>query len=73
MFRTKSRTLSILRRQQIILFVMLQNLKETPQAHVFKVNLPRVKKEEVMVEVEDDKVLQIKGERNMEVEEKNDT
>ncbi|KAM7522125.1 hypothetical protein LguiA_012027 [Lonicera macranthoides] len=47
--------------------------KETPQAHVFKADLPGIKKEEVKVEVEDDRVLQIRGERNREVEEKNDT
>ncbi|KAM7527726.1 hypothetical protein LguiB_031136 [Lonicera macranthoides] len=47
--------------------------KETPQAHVFKADLPGIKKEEVKVEVEDDRVLQIRGERDREVEEKNDT
>ncbi|XP_021828829.1 18.5 kDa class I heat shock protein-like [Prunus avium] len=46
--------------------------KETPEAHLFKADLPGLKKEEVKVEVEDDRVLQISGSRNVEKEDKND-
>ncbi|KAL2347176.1 hypothetical protein Fmac_001176 [Flemingia macrophylla] len=46
--------------------------KETPEAHVFKAHIPGLKKEQVKVEIEDDNILQISGERNVEKEDKND-
>ncbi|KAK7300547.1 hypothetical protein RJT34_11393 [Clitoria ternatea] len=47
--------------------------KETPEAHVFKADLPGLKKEEVKVEIEEGRVLQISGQRTKEKEEKNET
>ncbi|KAL2347173.1 hypothetical protein Fmac_001173 [Flemingia macrophylla] len=46
--------------------------KETPEAHVFKADIPGLKKEHVKVEIEDGNILQISGERNVEIEDKND-
>ncbi|TQD68799.1 hypothetical protein C1H46_045668 [Malus baccata] len=46
--------------------------KETPEAHIFKADLPGIKKEEVKVEVEDGRVLKIRGERSRGQGDKND-
>ncbi|KDP40796.1 hypothetical protein JCGZ_24795 [Jatropha curcas] len=42
------------------------------EAHIFKADLPGIKKEEVKVEMEEGRILQISGERSKEQEEKND-
>ncbi|GMH26814.1 hypothetical protein Nepgr_028657 [Nepenthes gracilis] len=47
--------------------------KETPTAHIFKADVPGLRKEEVKVEVEDGRVLHISGERSRQQEEKGDT
>ncbi|GAB4827906.1 hypothetical protein Ancab_034790 [Ancistrocladus abbreviatus] len=46
--------------------------KEPLESHIFKTDLPGLKKEKVKVEVGEGKVLQISGERSREQEEKND-
>ncbi|KAJ7566352.1 hypothetical protein O6H91_02G098400 [Diphasiastrum complanatum] len=44
---------------------------ETPDAHVFKADLPGVKEDEIKVQVEDGRILVISGERKKEDVEKN--
>ncbi|CAM6099093.1 unnamed protein product [Calypogeia fissa] len=45
---------------------------ETDEAHIFKADLPGLKKEDIKVELDDDRVLRISGERNQEEEQKGD-
>ncbi|KAJ4719923.1 17.5 kDa class I heat shock protein [Melia azedarach] len=47
--------------------------RETPEAHIFKADLPGLRKEEVKVEIEEGNVLRISGERRNEREENTDT
>ncbi|KAL3695689.1 hypothetical protein R1sor_009765 [Riccia sorocarpa] len=46
--------------------------KETADVHVFKADLPGLNRDEVKLTVEDDRVLQITGERTQEKDEKTD-
>ncbi|GLJ51037.1 hypothetical protein SUGI_1086650 [Cryptomeria japonica] len=45
---------------------------ETDQAHIFKANLPGLKKEDLKVQVEDECVMHISGERKKDELDKND-
>lgn len=46
--------------------------KETPDAHVFIADVPGLKKDEVKIEVEEEKILKISGRRSGESEKKNE-
>jgi HSP20 family protein len=47
--------------------------RETPEAHIFKADMPGLKKEEVRVQVLDGRTLEISGERKKEEVQKGDT
>nr|ABW81200.1 putative heat-schock protein 1 [Arabidopsis cebennensis] len=69
----KELTSSSLSRENSAIVNARVDWRETPEAHVFKADLPGLKKEEVKVEIEEDSVLKISGERHVEKEDKNDT
>ncbi|KAG0579150.1 hypothetical protein M758_4G076800 [Ceratodon purpureus] len=47
--------------------------KETPSEHVFKADLPGLRKEDVQVQIEDGRMLSIRGQRKKEEVQKTDT
>uniref|UniRef100_M1AU50 Chloroplast small heat shock protein class I n=2 Tax=Solanum tuberosum TaxID=4113 RepID=M1AU50_SOLTU len=56
-----------------LLLQMQKSIGKRPlKLTIFKVDVPGIKKEEVEVEVEEGRILQISGERSREQEEKND-
>ena len=55
-FPFPSSSSSSVSRDNSAFFIAYVDWKETPEAHVFKAELPRLKKEEVEVEMEDDRL-----------------